>query len=246
MGSRAPSLRCHPQPRPCRGPPCPTGARLRLPRPNRSRWAQDAPSRVAWEESGPTAPLRTERLWGRGGVRDWPPRGGFTQRRRSGECGVLPWTPTRPSAVHPAGVQRGTDSDNAWATCSPAPGPHRRVGVAASSRHVHPLGPPPAAGKPPRARAVRGGRWTGHFRRSAESSWARGAVLDLREKGALRPGASAPGAEQRGPRAAPALPLASAFVCHRSHPSGSAINRTRHRLFGLKFDKLNCRKLNKM
>lgn len=58
--------------------------------------------------------------------RDWPPRGGFTQRRRSGECGVLPWTPTRPSAVHPAGVQRGTDSDNARATCAPARGRHRR------------------------------------------------------------------------------------------------------------------------
>lgn len=88
--------------------------------------AQDAPSRVAWEESGPAAPLRTQRLWGRGGVRDWPPHGGFTQRRRSGECGVLPWTPTRPSAVHPAGVQRGTDSDNARATCAPARGRHRR------------------------------------------------------------------------------------------------------------------------
>lgn len=88
--------------------------------------AQDAPSRVAWEESGPAAPLRTQRLWGRGGVRDWPPHGGFTQRRRSGECGVLPWTPTRPSAVHPAGVQRGTDSDNARATCALARGRHRR------------------------------------------------------------------------------------------------------------------------
>lgn len=182
--------------------------------------AQDAPSRVAWEESGPAAPLRTQRLWGRGGVRDWPPHGGFTQRRRSGECGVLPWTPTRPSAVHPAGVQRGTDSDNAWATCSPAPGPHRRVGVAASSRHVHPLGPPPAAGKPPRARAVRGGSWTGHFRRSAESSWARGAVLDLSAGGSGKRGRCGRAPAPREPSSAG---LAQPQPCPWPQPSSAIV-----------------------
>lgn len=216
--------------------------------------AQDAPSRVAWEESGPAAPLRTERLWGRGGVRDWPPRGGFTQRRRSGECGVLPWTPTRPSAVHPAGVQRGTDSDNARATCAPARGRHRRD----APRGRRPVLPRCAPAWTP-ARRGETAQGTRSERRKLDRTLpqvcrvllgAGGRAGPQRggigEKGALRPGASAPGAEQRGPRAAPALPLASAFVRHRSHPSGSAINRTRHRLFGLKFDKLNCRKLNKL
>lgn len=123
--------------------------------------AQDAPSRVAWEESGPAAPLQTQRLWGATG----PLVGGLPSGDAAGSVGCCPGPPR--------GHLPCTLQAFSGALIATTRGPHahqraagtaetRRVGVAASSRHVHPLGPPPAAGKPPRARAVRGGSWTGY------------------------------------------------------------------------------------
>lgn len=168
--------------------------------------AQDAPSRVAWEESGPAAPLQTQRLWGATG----PLVGGLPSGDAAGSVGCCPGPPRGhlPCTLQAfSGALIATTRGPRARQRAAGTAETRRVGVAPSSRDVHPLGPPPAAGKPPRARAVRGGSWTGHFRRSAESSWARGD----RGKGGAAAGRQRPGSRaaraSRSPSPAPGLSL---------------------------------------
>lgn len=181
--------------------------------------AQDAPSRVAWEESGPAAPLRTERLWGATG----PLVGGLPSGDAAGSVGCCPGPPRghRPCTLQAfSGALIATTRGPRARQRAAGTAETRRVGVAPSSRHVHPLGPPPAAGKPPRARAVRGGSWTGHFRRSAESSWARGAVLDLSAGGSGKRGRCGRAPAPREPSSAG---LAQPQPCPWPQPSSAIV-----------------------
>lgn len=162
--------------------------------------AQDAPSRVAWEESGPAAPLRTERLWGATG----PLVGGLPSGDAAGSVGCCPGPPRghRPCTLQAfSGALIATTRGPRAHQRAAGTAETRRVGVAPSSRHVHPLGPPPAAGKPPRARAVRGGSWTG-YSAGLPSPPGRGGPCWTSARGDRGKGGAAAGRQRPGSRAA--------------------------------------------